>query len=81
MARFILFVALILVLYYAVVVLIRGVLFRRKGMRGMPDAEELIQDPHCQIYMPKRTAVKGRGAGKGHYFCSQKCLEGFLRNH
>ena len=80
MARFILVIVLILVLCYAFLLLIRGMPFRRKRMRGEPDAEELIQDPHCRIYIPKKTAVKGRGAGKGFYFCSQECLEGFLKS-
>ncbi len=81
MSRFILFTALILVLYHVVALLIRDMLSRRKRMRGMPDAEELIQDPHCQIYIPKRTAIKGRAAGKDYYFCSRKCLEGFRKKN
>ncbi len=81
MLRFILFTVLILVLYYVILVLIRNMPSLRKRMRGMPDTEELIQDPYCQTYIPKRTAVKGRGAGKGYYFCSQKCLEGFLKKN
>ena len=33
---------------------------------------ELVQDPQCGVYVPKETAVKGRG---GAYFCSEACRE------
>ena len=61
MARFILFIALILVLYYVLHILIRDMPSVRKKMRGIADPEELVRDPYCQVYIPKRTAVKGEG--------------------
>ena len=81
MFRFILLIVLILVLYHVLRILIRDVPSIREKMRGMPVPEELVQDPYCQTYIQKRTAVKGRAAGKGYYFCSRKCLEGFRRRN
>jgi uncharacterized protein len=33
---------------------------------------ELVQDPHCGVYVPKETAVKGRD---GEHFCSEACRD------
>ncbi len=79
MIRFILFIALILILYYVLHALILNMPSLRKKGKGVSDPEELVQDPYCQTYIPKRTALKGRAAGKGYYFCSRKCLEGFRK--
>jgi YHS domain-containing protein len=81
MFRFILFVVLILALYYVLHILIRDMSSIRKKMKGMADPEELVQDPYCQTYVPKRTAVKGKVAGRRYYFCSRKCFEGFLKRN
>ncbi|WP_459942060.1 hypothetical protein [Deferrisoma palaeochoriense] len=33
---------------------------------------ELVQDPHCGVYVPKESAVPGPG---GTYFCSEACRD------
>ena len=33
---------------------------------------ELVQDPHCGVYIPKESAVRGSG---GEYFCSVDCRD------
>jgi YHS domain-containing protein len=43
---------------------------------GRIDGGELIQDPHCGVYIPKATAVKDRA---GACFCSEACREAFRR--
>jgi YHS domain-containing protein len=78
MARFILFM-LILLLFYAVLRhLIKGIFLQTKGSNRQPDAEELVQDPYCQTYIQKRTAVRKKVAGRHYYFCTQECLRKFL---
>ena len=79
MARFLVFVILILVLYYILYYLIRDMSSRYKNSRRGNDPEELVQDPYCQTYIPQRSALKKRFAGKEYYFCSQSCLEAFRR--
>ena len=37
---------------------------------------ELVQDPHCRVYVPKETAVKGRD---GEHFCSEACRDAHRR--
>ena len=35
---------------------------------------ELVQDPHCGVYVPKETAVRGRD---GEHFCSEACRDAY----
>jgi YHS domain-containing protein len=50
---------------------------RRKGNRES-EPEELVQDPYCQMYIPQKSALKKRVAGRDYYFCNRQCLERFL---
>jgi YHS domain-containing protein len=43
------------------------------------EPEELVQDPNCQMYIPKRSAVKKKIAGRVLYFCKQECLKNYLK--
>jgi Prokaryotic metallothionein len=38
------------------------------------DAEEMVFDPHCHVYLPKSESIS-RG---GHYFCSEECARHYL---
>jgi uncharacterized protein len=77
MARFILFVLLLLLLYTSLHFLVKDMI-QRKRLNRESDPEELVQDPYCQTYIPKRTAVKKRVEGRDYYFCSKECLRKFL---
>lgn len=78
MARFILFVLLLLVFYVILYYLIKDMAVRRKKWSRQAEPEELVQDPYCQTYVPKGTAVKKRVKGENCYFCSKECLKKFL---
>ena len=78
MARFILFVLLLLVFYTILYTLIKDMAVRRKKWSRGPEPEELVQDPCCQTYIPKGTAVRKRVNGRHYYFCSKECLRKFL---
>lgn len=43
-----------------------------------PADDELIQDPYCKIYFPKREGVNIRWNGRDLSFCSHDCKERFL---
>jgi len=79
MLRFILFVILGLILYYALRFLIRDVASPKKRMSRESEPEELVRDPYCQTYIPKRSAVKKKIAGRDYYFCNTECLKRFLQ--
>jgi len=78
MARFILFVLLLLLLSAILRYLIKDIFTQSKKMNRGFEPEELIQDPYCQTYFPKRTAVRKRVGGKEYYFCNKECLRKFL---
>jgi YHS domain-containing protein len=79
MTRFLLFIFLLFLLYTVLHYLIKGVLVYRKISGKESGPEELVQDPYCQTYIPRRTAVKKRIAGRMLYFCNQECLKNYLR--
>lgn len=39
---------------------------------GRLEGGELIQDPHCGVYVPKKDSVAGPG---GRHFCSEACRD------
>jgi len=78
MARFILFVLLLLLLYAILYYLIKDMAAGRKKRARESEPEELVQDPYCQTYVPKRTAFRKRVKGRDHYFCTKECLRKFL---
>jgi YHS domain-containing protein len=55
------------------------------GMRGSSGAaplrrarDELVKDPVCETYIPRRKAI-ARGQGPDlHYFCSAACADKFV---
>jgi uncharacterized protein len=79
MIRFLLFVIFILILYLALHLIIRDMPPLRKKTGRESALEELVQDPCCQTYIPKRSALKKRISGQDYYFCTRECLKEFLR--
>ena len=79
MSRLILFILFLLLLYTVLRYLIKGVLVYRKILGRESGPEELVQDPYCQTYIPRRTAVRKKIAGRMLYFCNQECLKNYLR--
>ena len=80
MARLILFIILFLILYAILRILIKDMPARKKKLYKEAEPEELVQDPYCQTYIPKRSAIRRRLSGKDYYFCKQECLEKFIQN-
>jgi len=39
--------------------------------------DEMVQDPFCKTYIPKRTAYRRVLAGKEYFFCSEACADRF----
>ncbi len=75
MSRLILFILLFLLLYTILRYLMKKMLIQRKTLS---EPEELVQDPHCQTYIPKRIAVRKKVKGRDYYFCNKECLRKFL---
>ncbi len=79
MPRLILFIFLLLLLYAILYYLIKDMVVRRNKGSRESEPEELVQDPYCQTYIPKQTAVRKRVKGRDYYFCTKECLRKFLK--
>jgi YHS domain-containing protein len=53
------------------------------GLRGAPRTggrlarQELVKDPVCATYVPRRTAVARTAGAATYYFCGPACAEKF----
>jgi YHS domain-containing protein len=43
--------------------------------------DEMVQDPFCKTYIPRRDAVKKIIKGQELYFCSQECADKFEKSN
>ena len=41
--------------------------------------DELVQDPVCKVYVPRREAIVLRGQTESLYFCSEKCRDQYVQ--
>ena len=39
------------------------------------ETADMVQDPNCGTYVPKRQSVTKSIQGKEHFFCSKKCAD------
>jgi len=78
MGRFLFFILLILLLYYILDFLIRGIPHLKRKIRRESEPEELVQDPCCHTYVPKRSAVKKKIGGSLFYFCNEECWKRYV---
>jgi YHS domain-containing protein len=81
MLRLIFFVLLILLLYSLLHFLIRDMPSSRKRAEKKTGPDELVQDPYCQTYIPKRSALKKKVGGQVLYFCRKECLKNFVQKY
>jgi YHS domain-containing protein len=74
---------ILLIVLYLAYKLLKGYLFPPKIARRDPPKEindEMVQDPVCQVYIPKRQAVAlSDPNGTIHYFCSTKCRDAYSK--
>jgi YHS domain-containing protein len=76
MFRLIAFAVLLYLLYRLVKgFLTQGKEYREKEHHGVVD--EMVQDPVCKTYIPRREAVKRTFRGKDILFCSKECADKF----
>ncbi len=75
---------IVLAVGYIVYRFLRGFLASPKlPKRNSPQEiqDEMVQDPVCKVYLPKRQALILNGPrGDKHYFCSTQCREKFMED-
>ena len=70
-----LFIALIVyIVIRAIKAYLAGAKSAKRRRSATPEGEEMILDPQCQTYVPKRDAI----LQAGNYFCSRECANLFL---
>ena len=80
MARFVLYLLFFLIFYFLLRLFMKDIHgFQKRADRGS-EAEELVQDPHCKTYVPKRFAIRKRVEGHDYYFCRKECLAKYLED-
>ncbi|MBW2029448.1 MAG: YHS domain-containing protein [Deltaproteobacteria bacterium] len=49
--------------------------------RGKPGGviDEMVQDPFCNTYIPRRDSVRRDIEGQEYFFCSEECASRFSR--
>jgi YHS domain-containing protein len=79
---------MIRLIYYALIFyllyrLIKGFLKQGKEYQKKAEDEridEMVQDPFCKIYIPRREAFSRNLGGKEILFCSKECADKFEFN-
>ena len=72
---------IILALVYLLYRTVKKRLFSAPPVKGRASGtveDEMIKDPVCGVYFPRRNAVRLTRDGKEMLFCSETCRERFL---
>jgi len=78
MYRLILILGLLIVLYFLLRQAVRGFKNRNLDDRGMSvDQDQMVQDPVCHTFIPRRIAVVEKIGGQTYCFCSRQCAVAF----
>jgi YHS domain-containing protein len=88
MYRLILVSLLLVVLYFLLRQMFRGFKTAMKdggensALRGQDkEQDQMIEDPVCHIFVPKRISVVERIGGQEYCFCSRECAVRFRSEH
>ena len=71
MVRIVIFVLLVGLIY----LLVRSYFLPGQEEGGGQGSMEMVQDPNCQIYLPRTEAFERTKSGEKLYFCSEKCAD------
>ena len=81
MLRFVVFVILLIVVILAVRAIVAP---RSEGGDDDTESRDMVEDPNCNVFIPKAEAIRKEIQGKEHFFCGEKCAEeyqNFIRNN
>ena len=76
-----LFLFLLAYLFFRIVKGVLSLLGSGQELKRGRDAEnvidEMVQDPACKTYIPRREAIKKVVQGQEYFFCSKECARKF----
>ena len=80
----------LLIIFILAVVIYRGLkswlgqdTVKKQRMSGRQDGQiddDMVQDPQCGIYFPRRQGIVFRDKGKDLLFCSEKCKQDYMQS-
>lgn len=81
--RYIILIILIFFIYYILKSMFLGFKRRffvdRRYFSGISDIDdEMVKDPYCSVYVPKKNALKHKSKKGIIFFCSKDCMEKYL---
>ena len=80
MYRILLITGLLTVLYLMLRQAFRGFKNRNLDDRGVSvDQDQMVQDPVCHTFVPRRIAFSENIGGQAYCFCSRECAEAFQK--
>jgi hypothetical protein len=47
----------------------------------LPVTDEMLKDPHCGVYFPRKEGVPLKMGGETLFFCSTDCRDAYQREH
>ena len=74
MLRLLFIVLIVYIAIFAIKAYLAGSRSAKRSGSASPEDEEMVLDPQCQTYVPKREAI----LQAGNYFCSRECAKLFL---
>jgi len=66
---------IILALVAGFIMLYRSLFGSNPKLEDPSDTADMVQDPNCGVYIPKKQAVIELVHGKESFFCSKKCAD------
>ncbi len=72
-------IAIFALLIALVILLVRSYFLPTGQKEEDTDSMELVQDPNCEIYLPRSEAVEHDIGDTTYYFCSEKCAEEYRK--
>jgi len=79
--RLIIFTILCYILYRVV----KSLMLPPAGKSGEPSrrpngiiTDEMVMDPQCNVYIPRKEAITAKVVGETIYFCSKECKKKYL---
>jgi YHS domain-containing protein len=80
MYRLLVILGLLMVLYFLVRRVVREFKSGHLDRRGLSvDQDQMVQDPVCLTFVPKKIAVEERVGEQTYWFCSSQCAADFQK--
>ena len=82
--RLLIFLALFYLLYRAAKSWMRSLNAPRSAENQQKPSEiddVMVKDPYCEVYFPKRNAIRLMHEGQELFFCSTQCRDKFIEAH